>query len=453
MCRWWLSLALAGLLSASCSAPQDPVVATFPPADPRETTPTTAGPELVTNTDADTSTVLGTSTVQGTAELEAATTATADPGVTEPPSDSTAATSTTLGMTTTLAALRSLAYVEVAEVDFPVDLVPLPGSELLVIASKEGRVWTYGEGGLSAEPLLDIGHRVRNRGEQGLLGIAFAPDYPASGRIFVHYSDLEGRTVLAEYLAESGAIRAGTETVLMRINQPAANHNGGTITFGPDGYLYMGLGDGGGANDQFGHGQDDRSPLAALLRFDVSVPGILTPAPGNPFPEPSVWAIGLRNPWRFTIDHLSGLVVIADVGQDHFEEVSVAPVEAPGLNYGWPITEGLHCFRPPSGCDATGLTLPVVEVEHGDAGTCSITGGVVYRGTEIPELYGHYLFSDYCGGYLRSFPIDSPTAPPTDWTGQVGDAGQVVAFGTDSTGEVYVMNAAGSVLRLVAERG
>ena len=423
------------------------MAATFPPPDPLEATTTTAGPELVTTT------VPATSTVPDTSAVEPTTVATSVQGVTETRSASTDASSTTLATTTTLAALRSLAYVEVAEVEFPVDLTALPGSGLMVIASKEGRLWTYSDDGLSTEPFLDISHRVRNRGEQGLLGIAFAPDYPDSGRMFVHYSDLEGRTVLAEYVAEAGAVRADTEAVLMRINQPAANHNGGTIAFGPDGYLYMGMGDGGGANDQFGHGQDDRTPLAALLRLDVSVPGVLTPAPGNPFPEPSAWAIGLRNPWRFTIDHQSGLVVIADVGQNHFEEVSVAPIDTPGLNYGWPITEGLHCFRPASGCDATGLTLPVLEVEHGDAGTCSITGGVVYRGTEIPELYGHYLFSDYCGGYLRSFPLDSPTDPPTDWTSQLGNAGQVVAFGTDADGEVYVMNAAGSVLRLVAERG
>ena len=225
----------------------------------------------------------------------------------------------------------------------------------------------------------------------------------------------------------------------------------------------MGLGDGGGAGDRFGHGQNDRTPLGALLRFDVSVPGALSPAPGNPFPAPEVWAVGLRNPWRFTIDFPSGLIVIADVGQDLFEEVSIAPVDAAGLNYGWPITEGRHCFRPASGCAADGLTLPVLEVEHGDAGTCSITGGVVYRGAEIPELYGHYLFSDYCGGYLRSFPVDGFTGasppydtlaePPLDWTSQAGIPGQVSSFGVDAAGEVYVLVSEGRVLRLEALRG
>lgn len=449
---------VVALLAVSCSAPQEPVEATFPPADPLETdaTTTTAGPDLVATTAGNT--VGGTSTVPATDPTEVPGEDMTDPlegSTTTSVSDSSVSTTTptsTTTSTTTRAPLRALAYVEVTEVDYPVDLAPVPGADLLAIASKEGRIWTYGENGLSTEPFLDIRGRVRNRGEQGLLGIVFAPDYPESGRIFVHYSDLEGRTVLAEYLVESDTADADSEVVLLRIPQPASNHNGGTIAFGPRGYLYMGMGDGGGANDRFGHGQDDGTPLGALLRFDVVDRGVIAPAPGNPFPEPSVWAIGLRNPWRFTIDHLSGLLVIADVGQDHFEEVSVAPIDAPGLNYGWPITEGLHCFRPPSGCEAGGLTLPVLEVEHGDADTCSITGGVVYRGAEIPELYGHYLFSDYCGGYLRSFPLDSPTDPPTDWTDQVGVADLVVAFGTDAAGEVYVLTAAGPVLRLVAER-
>ena len=354
--------------------------------------------------------------------------------------------------TTTLPPLRSLAYREVANLPFPIDLAPVPGTSLLLIASKEGRLWTYGDGGLADAPFLDISDRVRNRGEQGLLGFAFHPDYPDSGRLFVHYSALNGDTVLAEYAVTDDAVDP-EGTVLFRLAQPAPNHNGGTVAFGPEGYLYLGLGDGGGANDQFGHGQDDRTPLGALLRFDVSVPGIASPADGNPFPAPDVWSIGLRNPWRFVIDHASGLIVIADVGQNHFEEVSVAPVAAAGLNYGWPITEGLHCFDPPTGCDASGLTLPVLEVPHTDSGTCSITGGVVYRGEEIPELYGHYLFSDYCGGYLRSFPIEESFDEPHDWTEQVGNAGQVVAFGTDHAGEVYVLTASGSVLRLIADRG
>ena len=440
------------LALAACSGPPEPSEPTAPPTSASPGTTTTEAPDLAVTT---ASTTPATSTTATPVE-------TTEPNVqdTEVPEESdgpaeptTAPSSEPTTTTTSLPPLRSLAYREVTELPFPIDLAPLPGTSLLAIASKEGRLWLHGDGGLHDEPLLDISDRVRNRGEQGLLGFAFHPDYPDTGRLFVHYTAHDGDTILAEYAVAGDRVDPSGETVVFRLPQPAPNHNGGTITFGPDGYLYMGLGDGGGANDQFGHGQNDRSSLAALLRFDVSTPGVASPAPGNPFPAAEVWAIGLRNPWRFVIDRPSGLVVIADVGQNLFEEVSVAPIEAPGLNYGWPVTEGLHCFRPKSGCDAEGITLPVVEVEHGDGGTCSITGGVVYRGEEIPELYGHYLFSDYCGGYLRSFPLDDLSQEPVDWTDQVGNAGQVVAFGTDAAGEVYVLTAAGPVLRLIAERG
>lgn len=445
MHRWATAPILVIFAIAACSGPSEPVELTAPPTSPSPTTTTTTAPALAVTTSSITS-ATGTTTAGG-ATVE--TTGANGEGPAEPATVPSSAPRTT---TTSLPPLRSLAYREVTELQFPIDLAPVPGTPLLAIASKEGRIWLHGGGGLHDEPLLDISDRVRNRGEQGLLGFAFHPDYPDSGRLFVHYTALNGDSVLAEYTPSVGRVDPEGAIVLFRLPQPAPNHNGGTITFGPEGYLYMGLGDGGGANDMFDHGQNDRTPLAVLLRFDVSTPGVASPAPGNPFPAAEVWAIGLRNPWRFVIDQPSGLVVIADVGQNLFEEVSVAPIEAAGLNYGWPITEGLHCFRPKSGCDAAGLTLPVVEVEHGDGGTCSITGGVVYRGAEIPELYGHYLFSDYCGGYLRSFPLDDMSAEPFDWTDQVGNAGQVVAFGTDAAGEVYVLTAAGPVLRLVAER-
>ena len=430
------------LVAGACSGVPDPIPTTTPPTTAAPSSTATTVPEVATTTTVHVATSV--------APADPSTTVVATTGQT--PADPTPEPTTTT-TTTALAPLERLRYEEVAIVGYPIHAEPYPGSDRMAIASKEGTIWLWDEAGIDPVPLLDITDRVLDRGEQGLLGLAFAPAYPESRRLFVHYTARDGDTVLAEFVEEDGRADPETGTVIWRTPQPAANHNGGMIMFGPDGYLYMGLGDGGGAGDRYGHGQNDRSPLGALLRFDVSEPGQAIPASGNPFPAPEVWAIGLRNPWRFTIDEPSGTIIIADVGQNLFEEVSMAPVEAAGLNYGWPITEGIHCFDSPSGCDASGLTLPVVEVPHTDSGTCSITGGVVYRGSAIPELAGHYLFSDYCGGYLRSFPVEEPFDEPRDWTDQVGNAGQVVAFGTDHAGEVYVLTASGSVLRLVAERG
>ena len=205
------------------------------------------------------------------------------------------------------------------------------------------------------------------------------------------------------------------------------------IQFGPDGGLYLGLGDGGGRGDRFNNAQNRDTLLGGLVRIDVATG------------ESELFQYGLRNPWRFWID--DSTIYIADVGQGAFEEVSVAPLEV-DVNYGWPITEGLHCFRPKVDCDTSGLTLPIVEVSHSDAGSCSITGGVVYRGLAIPELDGAFLFSDYCGGYLRSL-IDGEV---TDFTDQLGVPGRVASFGVDGFGEVYVMTT-DRLLMLVPVRG
>jgi glucose/arabinose dehydrogenase len=337
--------------------------------------------------------------------------------------------------TTTLSPLQSLVYEQVASLDFPIQMVPWEAFDL--IATKDGQVWLYERTAreVSQQPVLDISDQVRNDGERGFLSIAVHPT--DTNRLFAHYSDNSGDTVVAEFAWDNGSFT--DEHVLFRLDQPAGNHNGGMLQFGPDGALYLGLGDGGGANDQFGNGQNTDTLLAGLVRIDVD----------DPDAEPELFQYGLRNPWRFWID--SDLIYIADVGQNTFEEVDVAPLER-GTNYGWSVTEGLHCFRPSSGCDTTGIILPVIEVEHGDAGTCSITGGLVYRGTAIPELDGHYFYSDYCGGYLRSFKYaDGEATDEKDWTGDVGVPGSVVSFGRDGQGEIYVLTT-NSVLRLVAAR-
>lgn len=327
--------------------------------------------------------------------------------------------------------LIGLEYVEIATIEFPIHLVARPGNDNSYLATKGGHVLLV-EGGRVHETILDISDRVRDSGEQGLLAIALHPT--DSSRFFAHYSADDGDTVVSEFVfPESGPIDPDGERVLLRVDQPAGNHNGGMIQFGPDGGLYLGLGDGGGGSDRFNNGQNRGTLLGGLVRIDVES-GLS-----------ELFQRGLRNPWRFWID--DSTIYIADVGQGAFEEVSAAPL-VPDLNYGWPIMEGLHCFRPASDCDTDGLTLPIVEVPHSDANSCSITGGVVYRGQAIPELDGTFLYSDYCGGYLRGL-IDGEV---TDYTDDVGVPGRVASFGVDGSGEVYVMTT-DRLLKLVPVRG
>jgi glucose/arabinose dehydrogenase len=365
---------------------------------------------------------------------------TAAPVTTTAPSDPTR--STPAETTTTLAPLTGLRYQAVATgLPFPTNLVPVPGGDRALLATKDGRVWELTGDTLAEEPLLDLRDRVRDSVEQGLLGLAVHPDRP--GHLFVHYSALDGDTVLSEFRSDGAGLDSSLERILLRLDQPASNHNGGQLAFGPDGMLYLGLGDGGGANDRFGQGQRPDTLLGTILRLDPAGGDPYGIPADNPFAggeggAPEVWAFGLRNPWRFSFD--GDWIFIGDVGQNAFEEIDVVPVDPIGYNFGWPITEGLYCFDPRSGCDPAGLTLPVLEIAHGDAGTCSVTGGVVYRGAAIPELDGHYLYSDFCGGYLRSFRWDGVEAVDRrDWTDQVGVPGQVVAFGVDPSGEVHVL--------------
>lgn len=340
--------------------------------------------------------------------------------------------------TTTLLPLQSLVYEEVAQMPFPVQVVARPGDESAYVITKNGRVWMLIDGEVRSEPVLDLTARVDNEGlEQGLLSIALHPTDP--DRLFLHYSDERGDTVVSEFrFLSSTEIDPSSERMLLQVDQPAPSHNGGMLQFTPDGTLLLGLGDGGGADDRFGNGQNPDTLLAGLV--EISVEGD---------PNPTKFATGLRNPWRFWID--GDLIYVADVGQDYFEEVDVVPVE-PGHNFGWPIAEGLHCFNSLAGCDTSGQVIPMIEIRHGDAGTCSITGGVVYRGTAIPELEGAYLYSDYCGGWLRSFRYDDGAAVDlTDWTDQVGVPGSVTSFGVDGAGEVYVTTIEG-LFALVAVR-
>lgn len=341
-----------------------------------------------------------------------------------------ASTTTATSPVTTLPTLQSLAYTDVAAVDFPIMLTARPGDEVALLAERGGVVRAFTDGELG-DVVLDISGRTTVDSERGLLGLARHPE--DDGRLFAHYTDQKGDTVVSEFVFDGMAAETGSERVLLTVDQPASNHNGGMIQFGPDGALYLGLGDGGGAGDRFGNGQNPDTLLGGLVRIDVDGP------------EAELWHMGLRNPWRFWID--GDTIWIGDVGQSSYEEIDLASVAERGTNYGWPIMEGAHCFAAAE-CDTSGLHMPLLEIERGDGGSCSITGGVVYRGAAIPELTGRFLFSDYCGAFLRSVDAEGREEDHTD---EVSTAGAVVSFGVDGSGEVYVLTT-DTVLQLVAER-
>ncbi len=358
-----------------------------------------------------------------------------------------------VGDTTTTAPLAPLLGVELelieTDLSFPV-LVFASGAQSYV-ADKAGRIVL-----LTGQTVLDISDKVLDDGERGLLGAAFHPLYDDGSLLVVHYTNLDGNTQVSSFSVTDNVADASSEKSILEIAQPAGNHNGGMVQFDVSGLLYVGLGDGGGSNDRYGNGQNLSSLLGSILRIDVTDAAGYTVPPDNPFVGqagalPEIWAWGLRNPWRFWIDAHEGRMIIADVGQNQFEEVDVVPMQPGGMNLGWPITEALHCFSPSAACDTTGLTLPVVEVSHADAASCSITGGIVYRGSAIPELSGTYFFSDFCGGYLRAF---DPAEPSTirDYTEELGGPiGQVSSFGEGADGEMYITTSR-AVFKLVPRR-
>ena len=395
------------------------------------------------------------STTSSPAVTTSSTVATRTTGPANPVADATTTSGAPQEMSsTTIAPLEGLALERVdVEVSFPTLVFASIEQQRSYVVDKAG-VIVPTDGG---PPLLDISSQVRNDGEQGLLGATFFSLDAADDTLDVHYSDRDGNTVVSAFDLAAGQVDAGSERIVLQVEQPARNHNGGMIQTDPDGYLYIALGDGGGANDRYGNGQNLSSLLGTILRLELTGESGYQIPPDNPFTDvqdarPEIWAYGLRNPWRFWIDAPTGRMIIADVGQKAYEEVDVVGLEPVERNFGWPTTEALHCFSPSSGCDTGGLTLPVLEVEHGDAGTCSITGGIVYRGDAIPELDGVYLFSDYCGGYLRGFPVDDP-ASVADYTEMVGGPiGQVTSFGQGWRGELYVTTADGSVFEVVPIR-
>ena len=278
------------------------------------------------------------------------------------------------------------------------------------MVEQAGRIRIVRDGDALGEPFLDIRDRIASGGERGLLGLAFHPDYPTDPRLFVDYTDLRGDTVIASFAVDpANPDRAdpASESVILRIDQPFPNHNGGGIVFGPDGMLYIAMGDGGGGGDPQGNGQRLDTLLAKILRIDIeggtaSGTRYAVP-PDNPFvgddtAKPEIWLTGLRNPWRMRFDRTTGDLWIGDVGQNGWEEIDVARAGAKGLDYGWNLMEGFHCYQPPDGCDQTGLTLPISEYDHD--GGCAVVGGVVVRDARQGRLDGGYLFGDACSDNL-----------------------------------------------------
>ena len=339
----------------------------------------------------------------------------------------------------------------------PLYLTSPPGdTDRLFIVEQGGTIRVVKGGALLPDPFLDITDRVSSGGERGLFGLAFDPAYGSNGRFVVHYTDPDGNTRLSVFhvSADPDPADLASETIVLAAQQPFSNHNGGQILFGPDGYLYLGLGDGGGAGDPEGNGQKITDLLGDILRLDLSSGTSAVPPADNPFvgrsdAEPRIWSYGLRNPWRFSFDRATGDLFIADVGQNAWEEVDLATAASgsgKGVNYGWNRMEGTHCYGA-SSCDTTGLALPVLEYDHGQG--CSITGGYVYRGAAIPALQGHYFYGDYCSGWVRSFRVqDGKAVDQTQWP-TLAPGGAVLSFGEDQAGELYVLSATGTVSRIV----
>jgi glucose/arabinose dehydrogenase len=339
----------------------------------------------------------------------------------------------------------------------PVDLQAAGGDRTrLFVVEQGGRIRVVRNGAVLPTAFLDISNRISSGGERGLLGLAFHPAYAQNGRFFVNYTDPNGHTHIAEFRATPGSDTAdpASERQILFVTQPFANHNGGGLAFGNDGMLYIGLGDGGSGGDPLNNGQSLLTHLGKMLRIDVDRAPPFAVPPDNPFVGnaaaiPAIWAYGLRNPWRFGFDRATGDLYIGDVGQNALEEVDVGLASRRGgENYGWSLMEGTRCFRPSSGCPTAGLTLPVVEYGRNDG--CSITGGVVYRGSRMPGYHGTYFYGDYCTGMIRSFRlVNGQALDQRDWTAALGrDIGSISSFGVDANGEVHIVDHAGAVYRV-----
>jgi len=376
-----------------------------------------------------------------------------------PPAAVTAAPSTTAAASTTAApargtpvaggyrAVRAFPQIALGQMT---DMEVVPGQPgVALVLTKDGVVYRVALDDASTQPVvfLDIRDRlIANPGqEEGLLGLAFAPEYATSGTFYLYYTRGDPRhNRLSRFTARGDTADPNSEQAVLDLPQKRfSNHNGGEITFGPDGYLYIGVGDGGGGGDPDGNGQNMNALLGKILRIDVSRQPYGIP-PDNPFAQgggaPEVYAYGLRNPWRFAFDPATGALWAADVGQNRWEEIDRI---VKGANYGWNVMEGAHCFQPATGCDETGLTLP--RAEYGRDGGCSVTGGYVYRGRAMPELDGWFVYGDFCSGRVWALDTADDSSPPV----QLAQTGaSITSFFRDSAGELYLVTFDNDILRL-----
>jgi len=324
------------------------------------------------------------------------------------------------------------------------------GSGRLFVVERPGRIRIAVNGMLFQEPFLDITDRIRSNGsEQGLLGLAFHPDYETNGFFYVNYTDRNGDTVISRFSVspDSNFADPSSELRMLGIPQPYANHNGGAVAFGPDGYLYLGLGDGGSGGDPLGNGQSLNTLLGKILRIDVNNAIPYSIPPDNPFAGSGgvyqeIWASGLRNPWRFSFDSSTGDLYIGDVGQNEWEEIDIAPAGVGGLNFGWNTYEGNHPYQ---GGSSASFAFPVAEYNHSQG--CSVTGGVVSRGALLPAWNGIYLYGDFCTGYVWGLLTQGGS-----WQSQLlfTTGLGISTFGVDEAGEVYLADyRSGTIYRLV----
>ncbi len=322
------------------------------------------------------------------------------------------------------------------------------GDDRLFTVAAEGRIYLIEDGDVANTPFLDIRDRVNDRrNEQGLLSIAFHPDYANNNHFFAYYTGDDGETVVSQFTGVGNKADPDSERIILTVPQPYGNHNGGQLQFGDDGYLYIGLGDGGSGGDPDNNGQDKQTLLGSILRIDVNNGNPYAIPADNPFVKDEeaadeIWTYGWRNPWRFSFDRATGDMYIGDVGQNAWEEISFEASGSPGGgNYGWNVYEGSHCYLDDCETLLPGAIRPILE--YGRSEGCSITGGYIYRGEELPELNGNYLFGDFCSGTVWA------STKPGEMQVVLDSGLSISSFGEDAAGELYVLDIGGAVYKIV----